>query len=39
VFGYIVLLQIAYAVATNPNAESFQEQLSYEPETKRKYND
>jgi hypothetical protein len=39
VFGYIVLLQIAYAVTTNPNAQSLKDQLSYEPEKKRKYND
>lgn len=39
VVGYIVLLQIAYAVTTNPNANSLQEQLSYAPEKKRKYND
>jgi hypothetical protein len=35
----VLLLQVAYAVTTNPNAESFQEQLSYKPEKKRKYND
>ncbi len=39
VVGYIVLLQIAYAVTTNPNANSLQDQLSYAPEKKRKYND
>jgi hypothetical protein len=39
VVGYVVLLQIAYAVTTNPNANSLQEQLSYAPEKKRKYND
>lgn len=39
VIGYVLLLQVAYAVTTNPNAESFQEQLSYKPENKRKYND
>jgi hypothetical protein len=39
VVGYVLLLQIAYSVTTNPNAESFQEQLSYKPENKRKYND
>jgi len=39
VVGYIVLLQIAYAVTTNPNAQSLQDQLSYKPENKRKYND
>jgi len=39
VIGYVVLLQIAYAVTTNPNANSLQDQLSYAPEKKRKYND
>lgn len=39
VVGYVVLLQIAYAVTTNPNANSLQDQLSYTPEKKRKYND
>ena len=39
VIGYALLLQVAYLVTTNPNAQSFQEQLSYEPEKKRKYND
>ena len=39
VIGYVLLLQIAYAVTTNPNAQSMQDQLSYEPEKKRKYND
>ncbi len=39
VIMYVLLLQVAYAVTTNPNAESFQEQLSYKPENKRKYND
>lgn len=39
VIVYVLLLQVAYAVTTNPNAESFQEQLSYKPENKRKYND
>ena len=39
VIVYVLLLQVAYAVTTNPNAESFQEQLSYKPEIKRKYND
>ncbi len=39
VVGYVVLLQIAYAVTTNPNANSLQDQLSYAPEKKRKYND
>ena len=39
VIGYALLLQIAYSVTTNPNPQSFQEQLSYKPENKRKYND
>jgi hypothetical protein len=39
VIGYVLLLQIAYSVTTNPNAQSLQDQLSYEPEKKRKYND
>jgi len=39
VIGYVLLLQIAYAVTTHPNAQSFQDQLSYAPEKKRKYND
>jgi len=39
VIGYVLLLQVAYSVTTNPNAQSFQEQLSYKPENKRKYND
>lgn len=39
VIGYLLLLQIAYSVTTNPNAQSFEEQLSYTPEKKRKYND
>lgn len=39
VIGYVLLLQIAYSVTTNPNAQSFEEQLSYTPEKKRKYND
>ncbi len=39
VIMYVLLLQVAYAVTTNPNAESFQEQISYKPENKRKYND
>ena len=39
VVGYVVLLQIAYAVTTNPNAQSLKDQLSYAPEKKRKYND
>jgi len=39
VIGYVVLLQIAYAVTTNPNANSFTRSTSYAPEKKRKYND
>lgn len=35
----IVLFQVAVAVTKNPTAESLQEQLNYNPEKKRKYND
>jgi hypothetical protein len=39
VIGYVLLLQIAYSVTTNPNEQSLQDQLRYAPEKKRKYND
>jgi len=39
VVGYVLLLQIAYSITTNPNAQFLKDQLSYAPEKKRKYND
>ncbi len=39
IVGYLLLLQIAFSVTTNPNADSLHDQLSYAPEKKRKYND
>ncbi len=36
---FIVLFQVAVAVTKNPTAESLKEQLEYNPEKKRKYDD
>ena len=36
---FIVLFQVAVAVTKNPTAESLLEQLDYNPEKKRRYDD
>lgn len=36
---FIILFQVAVAVTKNPTAESLMEQMEYEPQKKRKYDD